>query len=142
MKSNHKRLWILVTLFSYFLFFSLPFLFFFFFLFPFTWEQLPYGQGRNPMVSAFHSNFDISCYFNIQNKLVSHDYNPSFFLFLFFLLLPLHLTHTPEPGFFSFLFFFFFFFSLTSPATADPAVTHHLRPTHLRRRSPFPAKLN
>jgi hypothetical protein len=87
-------------------------------------------------VSTFHSNFDTSYYFNIQNKLVSHDNNLSFFL-----LLAPHLTHAPG---------FFFFFSSSpspvqrrhSPAMVDPAVTHHLRPNHLRRRSSFPAKPN
>jgi hypothetical protein len=39
-------------------------------------------------VSAFH-----------EIQIVSHDNNPSFFLFLFFLL-PLHLTQAREPGFF------------------------------------------
>jgi hypothetical protein len=38
--------------------------------------------------------------------------------------------------------FFFFFFSLTSPAIADPAVTHHFWPNHIQRLSSFPAKPN
>jgi hypothetical protein len=58
-------------------------------------------------VSTFHSNFDTSYYFNIQNKLVSHDNNLSFFL-----LLPPHLTHAPELG-------FFFFFLLLPHLSSD-----------------------